>query len=60
MFIASSIKINIFVFDLEEHITQSTHYYKDQKIGYWHDLYAEHNVLKKLNIKRYDASVIKS
>ena len=34
MCIASSIKINIFVFDLEEDMTQSTHYYKDQKIGY--------------------------
>ena len=48
MCLASGIKINVYGFDLEEDMTQRTHYYKSQNIGHVHDLSAEHIVLKKL------------
>ena len=46
--LASGIKINVYGFDLEEDMSQRTHYYKSQSIGHVHDLSAEHIVLRKL------------
>ena len=49
--IKSGINLKIYGFDLEEDMLKREHYYKKQKIGGFHDLVAEHKVLKKL--KKY-------
>ena len=46
--IASGVKLKVFGFDLNENMKKREHYYKKQKIGGFHDLTAEHKILKNL------------